>query len=559
MVVLSASVVSRSAGGSGRVLVSRQYVEMKRVRIEGLLVAFCKLLEPHKQHQSQHTYIETSSLRYVYQPLDDYLYVVLMTNLSSNIVDDIFTISLMGQAVKDVCGGYLSDEQMKRQAFEIINIMDELVRPGGYRSVASLAPVHQAIKMESQEEKLHKMIVANKIAETKRTMKEKAKELDREKLEKMRAERAMGHGGYNAGGIRDYQNRAVGAISSFINEATNDNNMGSTMPSLSNTRRSSITKTNSITPGSSLKRGMQLGSKNKRENALYESLVMEDNIQPSAETSPGNVPAVQQQVTPSKPVEVTVNEQLSVHLHQDGSFDNMNLQGQLSVTVNEEEAARNKISIVNNSRDSGDIRFSFITHPKIDKRVFNSYDGDNRTLLVLKDRNSSFPMNTELGLLKWRASISEENDSVPLMVNCWPSESRNEVFLNVEYESSAKFDLKRLKITIPIPRNASSGKSLPVINNVDSGDTSFDSRRSCLIWEIPLVDESNQTGSMEAVLDFASPQSSFFPIDVSFDASETICDVSISKISYVDDNDSEGPSMSYGIKKTMTVDSFTIG
>merc|ERR1712113_168703 len=164
----------------------------------------------------------------------------------------------------------------------------------------------------------------------------------------------------------------------------------------------------------------------------------------------------------------------------------------------------NKVVIVNNSRDSSDMRFSFITHPKIDKRIFNSPDGNNRSFLVLKDRNSSFPMSTDLGLLKWRAAINEENDSVPLMVNCWPSESRNEVFINVEYESAAAFDIKRLKLLIPVPKR-DGGKSLPTINNVDTGDTSFDSKRSCIIWEIPLVDESNRTGSMEAVMDFASP------------------------------------------------------
>ena len=47
-------------------LVSRQYAEMSRIRIEGLLAAFPKLVGTGKQH----TYVETENVRYVYQPIE---------------------------------------------------------------------------------------------------------------------------------------------------------------------------------------------------------------------------------------------------------------------------------------------------------------------------------------------------------------------------------------------------------------------------------------------------------------------------------------------------------
>lgn len=62
-------------------MISRQFLEMPRSRIEGLLASFPKLIPAG----SQHTTIETADVRFVYQPMED-LYVILITNKQSNIL-----------------------------------------------------------------------------------------------------------------------------------------------------------------------------------------------------------------------------------------------------------------------------------------------------------------------------------------------------------------------------------------------------------------------------------------------------------------------------------------
>ena len=62
MVVLAASIVTKT----GKALVSRQFVDMTRIRIEGLLAAFPKLVGSGKQH----TYVETENVRYVYHSME---------------------------------------------------------------------------------------------------------------------------------------------------------------------------------------------------------------------------------------------------------------------------------------------------------------------------------------------------------------------------------------------------------------------------------------------------------------------------------------------------------
>lgn len=76
------------------VLVSRQFVEMSRIRIEGLLAAFPKLIGIGKQH----TYIETENVRYVYQPIET-LNLLLITNKQSNILEDLETLRLLSKLV----------------------------------------------------------------------------------------------------------------------------------------------------------------------------------------------------------------------------------------------------------------------------------------------------------------------------------------------------------------------------------------------------------------------------------------------------------------------------
>jgi len=108
------------------VLLARQFCEMTRLRLEGLLAAFPKLLS---SESGQHTFIDTESIRYVYQALESDIYLVLLTNKSSNLVEDLHTVQLVSKVIPDVCCtmGILTEEAVLENQFELIFALDEVI------------------------------------------------------------------------------------------------------------------------------------------------------------------------------------------------------------------------------------------------------------------------------------------------------------------------------------------------------------------------------------------------------------------------------------------------
>ncbi|KAK7815648.1 coatomer subunit delta [Quercus suber] len=131
-------------------LVSKQFVDMSRIRIEGLLVAFSKL---------------TENVCYVYQPFEA-LYLLLVTNKQSNILEDLETLLRMLSKLVPEYSYSLDEGGICKTAFELIFYFDEVISLG-----------HKEI----YEEKLHKLVLQRKINETKDVMKHKACEIDERK------------------------------------------------------------------------------------------------------------------------------------------------------------------------------------------------------------------------------------------------------------------------------------------------------------------------------------------------------------------------------------------
>jgi hypothetical protein len=159
-------------------IVSRQFVEMTKARIEGLLAAFPKLMTSGTG--KQHTFVETESVRYVYQPMEK-LYMLLITTKASNILEDLETLRLFSKVIPEYCRT-LDEKDILDNAFNLIFAFDEIVALG-YRESVNLAQIKTFVEMDSHEEKVFQAVRETQEKEAKQKMREKAKELQRQRME----------------------------------------------------------------------------------------------------------------------------------------------------------------------------------------------------------------------------------------------------------------------------------------------------------------------------------------------------------------------------------------
>lgn len=195
---------------------------IKTFKIAGVLTAFSKLITKDKQH----TFIETDSVRYVYQALMDKLYCVLITTKTSNILEDLETLRLFVRVINEytTTGKNTSDEQaILDNAFTLLFAFDEIVALG-YRENVNMSQVRTFIEMDSHEERVFEAVRKTQERDAKQKMREKAKELSKmqrtQQVERLRGGGMGSSGGGGGGGGSSYSGISSSDNSSSYNSGS---------------------------------------------------------------------------------------------------------------------------------------------------------------------------------------------------------------------------------------------------------------------------------------------------------------------------------------------------
>ncbi|CAG9116205.1 unnamed protein product [Plutella xylostella] len=484
MVLIAATVCTKS----GKALVSRQFVEMTKARIEGLLAAFPKLMTAGRQH----TFVETESVRYVYQPLDK-LYMLLITTKASNILEDLETLRLFSRVVPEYCQ-HLTETEVLNQAFNLLFAFDEIVALG-YRESVNLAQVRSFVEMDSHEEKIYQAVRQTQEREAANRMRERAKELQREKLEAAKR-----------GGPRS--NMSYGSSGGF----------GSSSMSSASSAEPYVEKVNT-TPAREQQRpsgrsAMKLGSKSTDADSFVSRLRSEGDTVPTA-AAPGKEKEVVHK--DHNDVHLRFEERLNLTAGRDGDVQHYELSGLLTLRISNEQFGRIRVHLDN--KDTRALQLQ--THPNVDKEAFRAGG-----LIALKQSQRPFPLHSDVGVLKWRL---QGGDKTPLSINCWPSEAAGGgCDVNIEFElEQTHLVLTDVVLNIPLP----SGNSSVVVHQWEG---SYSQKGRSLVWSIPVIDEEHKTGTLEFTVNPAVPND-FFPINVSWTSETSNAMIKAMKVTQADD------------------------
>mmetsp|Transcript_23160 Transcript_23160/g.61928 ORF Transcript_23160/g.61928 Transcript_23160/m.61928 type:complete len:514 (-) Transcript_23160:306-1847(-) len=512
---------------------------MTRIRIEGLLAAFPKLLGTGNQ---QHTFIETDSVRYVYQPIEG-LFLLLITNKASNIVEDLETLRLLSKVLPDQAGG-VTEEAVQGKMFELVFAFDEVITTGGYREQISLQQIQTNLSMESHEEKLHKMIEQSKVASAKDEADRRAKTIreERKKMEGIGGGSMSGSGGGSMEGGMGGGGDAFGS-SGDGGGGGYDPSGGSSSPYGGGGGSSSPYGSSEPTPPPEpvkKVKGMSLGMKSKKEMQM-DKLVAEDNLTPvppagGEAVAAVSAPAAAPQVT--HPVTVVMEERVNAAMNREGALESLEIKGTMTLTPLVDEACKCKVALAGVKSDL----FAFQTHPKVDKKAYEAGG-----TLQLKDLSKGFPKGKPVGVLRWSMSTTDD-DQAPISINCWPEEDGQDMNVNVEYNVNSSHELHNVTIAIPLGT-----ANMPQIISMDSGNHRHNRSAEELIWEIPLIDSSNKSGTLE--FNVAQKDSdAFFPINIGFGSQQLHAGIDVGAVINTESN----TPVQFGLTKGLIAEAYKI-
>eukprot|EP00912_Choanoflagellata_sp_UC4_P001565 UC4_evm6s991 len=537
MVLLCGAVCTKA----GKVIVSRQFMEISRPRIEGLLAAFPKLMSTG----TQHTFVETENVRYVYQPMEQ-LYMLLITTKNSNILEDLETLRLFAKVVPEYCR-FMTEGEVADHAFELIFAFDEIIALG-YRESVNLSLVRKYIEMDSHDENIHKMVQKNKEREAKEQAKLKARELTALRKESRGGGTRGGFGSDSSGGLDGGYGGGGGYGGSSISSSSGIGSGG--LGDVSEVAKPAPTKKKKG-------KGMSLGGKTKKSENFVDKLIAEgqsvDPAESLSSTSRGSEAASSGgssrrdrmnssdslSAADTKDLHIKIDERIKFQANRDGGLEEMEVKGVMNIFLKDPSIARFKVYT---SKDE-DKNIPYQTHPQIDKKKFA-----NNGTIGLKKEDRPFPDNQEVGVVKWRFTTADD-EKIPLAINCWPTLGKEGAEVNIDYELQ-QMDLELTDVVISIPLPAG---TVPSVNESD-GTYEHDSKRNELRWHLPVIDESNAEGSIEFSVGSADDADEFFPVDIDFQSSKTYAGLEIDAVRAIDDD----TDIDFSSDISFSPDSYTI-
>lgn len=513
MVIISSCICDKN----GKILLARQFQPISKLSLEESVKNFPKSISPNQQH----TFIETNTLRYIYLPLES-LYLLLLTNKNSNIIEDLETIRLLHKIVIELCPSGLSEENIMKNSFEIIFCFDDVVSYG-YRESVTISQVMNSLEMESSEEKLHLMLMKARMNEAKENVKKHQMEVQKRK----------------EAGISS--NMASLSSSGYKTEASDKEYKPVTSPVASQSS-SSITQGVSSKIGGVAKKGMQLGKK-KTEGGLekekataglgQEELRKEILKQEKTEVK-------SEEFNPlKKALEILIEEKFNCSMTKEGTLNSLEIVGDVMLVFRDKSKCKCRIQLEHEKNKQILVK----PHPSLNRNAWN-----DQNIIELKDINESFAVNEQIPTIKYKLS-SKEINIVPFVFTYWLSSSV--LTMEIEFNSSQdRFEIiENLIVLMNFPV-----KESPQIKECTNSEFNLNKSKNVLEWNISNLSKQNSNSTIEIVFSSSILDEELFPLNVIFGTNYTYYHIMPKNVVKVED----GEEVSFDVNHKLETESFKI-
>ena len=494
--ILSVAIITEQ----GTPLVSRQFTNISKTQITNHLSVFPKLLTENSQ-----SYVESSTIRFVYQKIEQ-LYFILITTKDSNILEDLSLLNLLIELTREIIS-QITEQNVLEHALNLILAYDECVFDG-YRQSVSVNDVINFLLMESKEEDEYNADLNRKMDRAKDDLDKKVKEIEKQKKE------AKKYGGYSSSSVGFTP--SVSSKSSYGSTASGSYTISEEELNAM-AGESYYEKPKERVPRPPPAKGLTLGKKSKARDKAQQ-MILEEGLSPSdriRKNTTQDEPVVEEPII-TKGLLLQFNEIVNIKMSRNGGVDEFSVKGNLTV----QGPQGGKFALRVNQRQE-----------KLKLRVAggvsqNTFDGDK--YLVFENRKQKDPSY----LLQWMLSSKNDRD-VPININCWgvTDTGKGSTFsLEVELKNE-NMNLGEIDIMIPVinPREVQ-------VSDI-SGTIEAHERDNILKWTTSPISKDNPSASLEFSVPVRTPEDNFYPINVSFTSESNLGFVEIDNLVPVDEND----------------------
>ncbi|CAI2366781.1 unnamed protein product [Moneuplotes crassus] len=475
MVVISSTICDKK----GKIIVGRQYIDISKLKMEEYIKTFPKLIESG----SQCTYIDTDSVRYVYLPIDD-LYLVLITNKMSHIIEDTEILRQLHKIILKICNTGINEKQVSNHAFDLILSFDDVITVNGYRDSVTMSQLEAYLEMDSTDEKMHMKMRKIREKEAKEIASKKMKEI--KEKNKLEAKTSKDH---DISESFDTPEKERKPTSKFSKLGGDKQPFGSASKSTS--KGMQLGKPKKIQGASQLGKGFGF---DEDKSSFFTPKEEEKEPEPEAQDE-------------NTKVDLTIKESINCEVNKFSEVCKFVIKGEASFDIPEDSE---KVTQFDFGTPKPEYFKQFKIHPDIDKEQFKN-DG----VIVASDQEIGFAPGSSLGAFRYKIT-DEVESSLPFEISIFATKAaggKQKISLELEYQEDTdnekKSEFSNINIFIKVSDE-------PKLIKIDNNSTSnLDNKSGMISWMISALTEESSNSLLQFYT--TTEESMLFPLIVSFD------------------------------------------